>query len=438
MTAPATPHTSADSASLPTGTVTFLFTDIEGSTRLWERDPEAMRATAARHDDLMRAAVTSRHGVLFKHVGDAVQAAFADPVEAVAAVVEAQRALAAEPWQATGPIRVRMALHLGEAAPTVAGDYHQVPSLNRLSRLMSTGYGGQVLISDAVRRRVANQLPAGVTLLDLGRHRLRDLLEPERVTQLVIDGLPDHFPPLKSLEGFPTNLPRQPNALVGRADELADLTALLSDPDVSLVTLIGPGGVGKTRLAMQAGADALEAFPDGVWLIELGPVTDASLLLPAIAGVLGLREGGGLSLERQVEDYLASHTLLLILDNLEQLPDAAPIIGDLLAASPDLTVVSTSRRPLALQAERLFPVAPLGVPDRTGPPRSIAELQGVEAVDLFVQRARARDANFALTESNATAIAAICQRLDGLPLALELAAARIPALAAAGVVDRAR
>ena len=422
------PVHSVTSAAHPTGTVTFLFTDIEGSTRLWERDPAAMRTSAARHDALLGEAVAARGGVLFKHVGDAIQAAFADPVAAVAAVVHAQRVLAAEPWDATGPILVRMALHLGEATPNAAGDYHQVPCLNRLSRLLSTGFGGQVLLSEAVRRRVAEQLPEGVSLLDMGRHRLRDLLDPERVTQLVIEGLPANFPPLKSLEGFPTNLPRQPNALVGRADELADLAAVVTDPNVPLVTLVGPGGAGKTRLALQVGADALEAFPDGVWFVKFGAVSDPTLVLPTIADVLGLREGGGLSLERQVEEYLASRRLLLILDNLEHLPDAAPVIGELLAACPDLTVVATSRRPLTLQAERLFPVAPLPVPPANGRLPSLEALGSIEAIDLFVQRARARDPGFALTKSNAAAVAAICLRLDGLPLALELAAARVSGL----------
>jgi predicted ATPase/class 3 adenylate cyclase len=413
---------------LPSGTVTFLFTDIEGSTRLWERDPAAMRTTAARHDAMLSEAVSVRGGVLFKHVGDAIQAAFADPIAAVAAVVDAQRMLSTEPWAPTGPIRVRMALHSGEATPNAAGDYHQVPCLNRLSRLLSTGFGGQVLLSEAVRRRVAERLPEGVTLLDLGRHRLRDLLEPERVTQLIIEGLPAHFPPLKSLEGFPTNLPRQPNPLVGRVTELAELAPLITDRDVPLVTLVGPGGGGKTRLALQAGADALEAFPDGVWLVEFGAVSDPALVLPTIANALGLREGGGLSLERQLEEYLATRRLLLILDNLEHLVRGADTIGDLIGACPDLTVLVTSRRPLDLQAERLFPVAPLPAPpdDRHLP--DVEALGRIEAVALFVQRARARDAGFALTVENAAAVAAICRRLDGLPLAVELAAARVPAL----------
>jgi predicted ATPase/class 3 adenylate cyclase len=429
MPASVTSHPAAASVVRPAGTVTFLFTDIEGSTRLWERDPAAMRAAAARHDALLREAVAARGGVLYKHVGDAIQAAFADPVNAVAAVVAAQRALAAEPWPETGPIHVRMALHLGEATPNAAGDYHQVPSLNRLSRLMATGFGGQVLLSEAVRRRVDERLPDGVTLLDLGRHRLRDLLEPERISQLVIEGLPATFPPLKSLEGFPTNLPRQPNALVGRADEVAELTALVTNPDAPLVTLVGTGGAGKTRLALQTGAEALDAFPDGVWFVKLGDIADADLVLPAIAASLGLREGGGFTLDQQIADYLGSRTLLLILDNLEQLPnDASAVIGDLIAACPDLTVLATSRRPLKLQAERLYSVAPLPAPSATGRLPSLETLGQIEAVDLFVQRARASDPGFALTEANAAAVAAICHRLDGLPLALELAAARAPGL----------
>jgi predicted ATPase/class 3 adenylate cyclase len=408
--------------------VTFLFSDIEGSTRLWERDPVAMRDAAARHDALLRDAIERHAGILYKHVGDAVQAAFVDPAAAVAAVVAAQRALTAAAWPETGPIRVRMALHLGEAAPNHAGDYHQVPALNRLARLLATGFGGQVLLSDAVRRRVAAQLPDGVTLLDLGRHRLRDLLEPERVAQLVIEGLPAHFPPLKSLEGFPTNLPRQPNPLVGRLAELAELATLVTDPDVPLLTLVGPGGAGKTRLALQTGAEALDSFPDGVWLVEFGAVTDPELILPIIAGVLGLREGGGLSLERQLEEYLAPRRLLLILDNLEHLVDGVQAISDLIGSCPELTILTTSRRPLELRAERLVQVAPLLAPPEERHLPHVDALGRIEAVDLLVQRVRARDSKFALTAENAAAIAAICRRLDGLPLALELAAARIPAL----------
>jgi class 3 adenylate cyclase len=209
-------------ADLPSGTVAFLFTDIEGSTRLWERDAAVMERALARHNAILDGAIRAQGGVHFKTIGDAFQAAFFDPGAAIAAAITAQRALAAEPWLETGPIRVRMGVHLGEAAPDAAGDY-LAPCLNRLSRLLSAGYGGQILISDAVQQRVRRHLPAGATLRDLGRHRLRDLLEPEHLAQLVIAGLPDSFPPLKSLEGYPTNLPVLPTALIAREAELAEL-----------------------------------------------------------------------------------------------------------------------------------------------------------------------------------------------------------------------
>src|SRR5687768_3852796 len=222
---------------LPSGTVTFLFTDIEGSTRLWERAPEAMRAAVARHDELVGSAVQAHHGSLYKHVGDSVQAAFFTPTDALSTAVAAQRALANERWSETGPLQVRMALHLGEAVPTPEGDYHQVACLNRLARLLAAGHGGQILLTEVVRYQLDSSLPAAVSLKDLGKHRLRDLLEPERISQVVIPGLPDHFPPLKSLEGHPTNLPIQPTPLVGREAELVAVSDLLVRDDARLVTL---------------------------------------------------------------------------------------------------------------------------------------------------------------------------------------------------------
>lgn len=411
---------------LPSGQVTFLFTDIEGSTRLWEADPAAMRAAVSRHDLIMAEQIDRHGGYLFKHVGDAVQAAFADPTAAVSAVGDLQRAFAAAAWPETGPLLVRMALHRGEAAPNAASDYNQVACLNRLSRLLAAGYGGQVLLSAAVHRLVAGSLPPGVRLKDLGRHRLRDLLEPERVAQLVIDRLPDHFPPLKSLERYPTNLPRQPNPLIGRTDELATVSDLLLDPDIQLVTVTGPGGVGKTRLATQAGADVLDHFEDGVWFVGLGPLEDPALVLPAIAGVLGVREGSGQSLAVRLEEFLASRTTLLVLDNFEHLVDAAPDLDRLIDTCPNLTVLATSRGPLELRTERLFPLGPLATParSRSQQPVALADIAATEAVALFVQRAQAKSPAFALRQDAAAAVAAICRRLDGLPLAIELAAAR--------------
>ncbi|HEU5433430.1 MAG TPA: tetratricopeptide repeat protein [Thermomicrobiales bacterium] len=410
-------------AGLPQGTVTFLFTDIEGSTRLWERDPDAMRRAVARHDRILATAVRKHAGDLYKHVGDAIQAAFAAAPDAVAAAIDAQRALARADWPETGPIRVRMAIHAGPAKPNAAGDYNQVPCLNRLSRLLSTGYGGQILLTDCVRERLPAKLPHGATPRDLGRHRLRDLLEPERVAQVVIPGLPDHFPPLASLDRFPTNLPQQPNPLLGREADLTAVQSLVRDGARRLVTLTGAGGAGKTRLAIQAAADLLDQFEDGAFLVELGRVADPALVVPAIADTLGVREGGGLSQRESLVAYLQNKTLLLVLDNLEQVVGCGPDLADLLAACPNVRMIATSRLPLRIGAEQLYEVAPLPAPKPNA--RDVEAVGGAPAAALFVERARAHAPGFTLDAANAPAVAAICRRLDGLPLAIELAAAQL-------------
>jgi predicted ATPase len=412
---------------LPRGTVSFLFTDVEGSTRLWEHDPVAMRTAVTRHDVLLSDAITDHRGSLYKHVGDAVQAAFPTAIDALSAAVAAQRALTDEPWSETGPLRVRMALHVGEAAPDPRGDYHQVPTLNRLSRLLATGYGGQVLLTDAVRQQVDGSLPAGVALKDLGKHRLRDLLEPERISQVVIDGLPAHFPPLRSLERHPTNLPIQPNELIGRDQELVDLKRLLTDETVRLVTLTGPGGTGKTRLALQAAAELLDRFEDGAFVVDLAPLIDPGLVLPTIAATLGVREAAGLSLRDTLVTYLADKQLLLVLDNYEHVLDAAPVAADLLATSPNLRILATSRAPLRLKAEREYPVEPLMLPTQAQL-RSFEQLMEIPAVALFMQRAHAVKPDFTIDHETAPLVAEICLHLDGLPLAIELAAARVKLL----------
>ncbi len=419
---------------LPSGIVTFLFTDIEGSTRLWERDASAMWAATARHNAILSDVIAQHRGHHFKTIGDAYLAAFAHPADAVAAAVTGQRALAAEPWTETGPIRVRMAIHRGEATP-VGGDYVVAPCLNRLARLLAVGHGAQVLLSDAVRREAEAQLPSRVTLRDLGRHRLRDLLEPEQVTQLVVEGLPDTFPPLKSLERHPTNLPIQPNPLIGRETHLEQLKTLLGRDDVHLVTLTGVGGTGKTRLALQVAADLLEAFDDGAFVVDLAPLDQAPLVLPTIAATIGVRETGGYSLRDALVQYLAQKRLLLVLDNFEHLLDAAPIVADLLRTCDGIKGLATSRAPLRLRGEHEYAVSPLAVPDPARLP-SVEELAAVDAVVLFVQRATMMRPEFVLTRDNASSVAAICARLDGLPLAIELAAARIRMLEPEALLKR--
>ncbi|MEZ4564134.1 MAG: tetratricopeptide repeat protein [Thermomicrobiales bacterium] len=425
----------------PQGRVTFLVTDIEGSTRLWERDTEVMWRAVERHNAILSEAIRRRQGSHFKTIGDAYQAAFADPAQAIAAVVDAQRALAAEPWPETGPIRVRMALHLGEATPSPAGDY-QAPALSRVNRIISAGFGGQVIVSEAMHAASVDHLPAGVSFQPLGRHRLRDLLQPETIWQLSIPGLPQTFPPLKSLETFPNNLPAQPAPLIGRDAEVQDLVQLLADPAIRLLTLTGPGGVGKTRLALAAAAEAQDLFPHGAFLVAMAGLEDAALLLPEIATTLGVREGGGLTLEQSVVHYLTGKQVLLVLDNLEQLrplDDAASVVSSLLEQVPTLRVLGASRAPLRVRAEREWPVEPLQAPGAAAAvfdDAALADLAANPAVALFLDRARAARPAWTLLKSNAGDVAELVRRLDGLPLAIELAAARVRVMTPAAIVER--
>jgi predicted ATPase/class 3 adenylate cyclase len=419
---------------LPSGTVTFLFTDIEGSTALWERDRQAMTVAVARHLTLLDATIQAHGGVHFKTVGDAIQAVFPTAAAPLAAAFAAQRTLLAEDWGELGALRVRMALHAGEAAPDERGDYLAAP-LNRLSRLLATGHGGQILLTQAVQQLTRGMLPTGVSLQDLGEHRLRDLLEPERIFQLLHPDLPATFPALTTLDTRPNNLPQQPTPFLGREQHVAEIVALLRRDDVQLVTLVGPGGTGKTRLALQAAAELLGDFRDGVFFVSLAPVTDPALVQSAIATALGLREEGRQPLADRLRDVVAAKSLLIVLDNIEHLVEAAPGVGALLASAPGLHVLATSRLPLQLRAEHEYPVPPLSLPRRQS--ASTAEqLAQYEAVRLFVARAQAIKPDFALSDDNAAAVAEICLRLDGLPLAIELAAARVRLLSPQAMLSR--
>ena len=413
----------------PRGTVAFLFTDLEGSTRLWEAHAEAMRAAYARHDAVLRTAVAAYGGVVYKVIGDALQAAFPSAAEAVGAALDAQRGLRAEPWAALGlpgPLRVRMALHAGAVDPDAHGDYRS-PVLNRLGRLLSAGHGGQVLLSLAAAELSRDALPAGASLRDLGERRLKDLYRTEQIYQLLHPALPEGFPPLVTLDRRPHNLPLQPTPLVGRERELTELRSLLARPEVRLLTLSGPGGTGKTRLGLQLAADLIDAYDHGAYFVPLGAITDSALVASAIAGALGVRAEGRRRPRRRSPSTWRDKQLLLVLDNFEQVLDAAPVVAELLAAASRVAVIVTSRAPLQLRGEQEFPVPPLALPDPTRLP-VLAALTQYEAVRLFVQRAVEAKPDFAVTNANAPAVAQICVRLDGLPLAIELAAARVKLL----------
>jgi class 3 adenylate cyclase len=341
-------------STLPSGTVTFLFTDIEGSTTLWERDRAAMSAAVERHFALICRAIDAHNGVRFKVVGDAVQAAFPTAPDAVAAALETQQGLMREVWpEGVGPLRVRMALHTAAATPE-DGDY-RAPGLNRLARLLAAAHGGQVLLSLATQDLARDALPSQVTLGDLSEHPLRDLYRPERVFQLLHPDLPADFPPIRTLATHPNNLPPQQTPFVGREEQIARVLGLLSRSDVRFVTITGAGGVGKTRLALQVAADLLDAFPDGAWFVDLSTLADASLVPSAIADALGVREEGSGSANQLVAMLMGKH-LLLILDNFERVVDAASVVAGLLARAPDVKVLSTSRTPMHTYGEREFPL----------------------------------------------------------------------------------
>jgi predicted ATPase/class 3 adenylate cyclase len=412
-------------ADLPSGTVTFFFTDIEGSTALWEQDQVAMASAVSRHLTLLRAATESHDGTLFKVVGDAVQAAFPTAPDAVAAALDAQRGLMQETWpECVNPLRVRMALHTTAAIPH-DGDY-LAAGLNRLSRLLAAGHGQQVLLSLATQDLARDSLPSGASLRDLGEHPLRDLYRPERIFQLLHPELPADFPPIRTLATRLNNLPLQPTPFLGREEQVGQVVDLLARDDVRLLTITGPGGVGKTRLALQAAADLLEDFPDGVWFVDLSVLDDPSLVPSAIAGALGVREEGS-GLAARLAGVLGGQQLLLVLDNFERLLDATQMVSGLLSRVPGLKVLATSRTPLHAYGEHEYPLSPLPLPDPAHLPSAEA-LSQYEAVRLFIARAQAVKPDFTVTATNAPAVAEICFRLDGLPLAIELAAALVKML----------
>jgi predicted ATPase/class 3 adenylate cyclase/Tfp pilus assembly protein PilF len=417
----------------PSGTVTFLFTDIEGSSRMWEKSPQTMRTALARHDEILRSAIEDQGGHVFKTVGDAFCAAFPTVTDALEAALCAQRTLFAEEWEGTGPLRVRTALHVG-AAEERDGDYFG-PPLNRIARLLAAGHGGQVLLSAAAQEMVRDQLPGGTTLIDLGEQRLKDLFRPERIFQLTALGLPSEFPPLRTLESRPNNLPLQPTPLVGREREVAEVIGRVQSEEVRLLTLTGPGGTGKTRLALQAAAELLEKFDDGVFFVSLAALTDPELVPSTVAEPLGVTEAAHRPLEEDLKEYLKDKELLLLVDNFEQVLEATSLVDELSASCRGLKVLATSRVPLGLYGEHEYAVPPLSMPNVRHLP-NLKALSQYEAVRLFVDQAKAAKADFAVTDENAPAVAEICVRLDGLPLAIELAAARVKVLTPQKMLSR--
>jgi predicted ATPase/class 3 adenylate cyclase len=424
---------SAPADGLPAGTVALLFTDIAGSTQRWEDQPRQMERALERHDALIRQAVDAYGGHVFKTTGDGCHAAFTTALAALEGALSAQRRLQAEPWGALGALLVRMAIHVG--TPQLRdGDYFG-QAANRVARLLDAAHGGQVLLSLTAQELVRDSLPPRVKLRDLGEHRLKDLGRPERIFQAVAPELPADFPPLRTLDVYRHNLPSQPTPLIGREREAEEVCALLRRAGTRLVTLLGPGGIGKTRLALQVAAELLDDAPDGVTFVSLAPVREAEQVVGALAQALGLHEVRGIEPLAQVTAALAPRRALLVLDNCEQVAEAAPLVAALLAAAPTVRVLATSRAPLRLQGEQEYVVPPLALADtRSLPP--LERLTQIEAVRLFLERAQAVRPDFQVTAENAPLIAEICARLDGLPLAIELAAARTKLFAPRALLAR--
>ncbi len=412
---------------LPTGTVTFLISDIEGSTRLAANLGPDWPAVLGEHASLIRKAVTSEGGVEVSTEGDSFFCVFVDPAAALRASVGVVRSMAMHSWPEEGRVSVRIGLHAGDGV--LGGDNYVGLDVHRAARIAAAGHGGQILLSESMATAVENQLPGGVELRRLGRYRLKDLDDPEQLSQVLVAGLSTEFAPLRTLE-VTVRVPTPRSTLVGRSEEIAHVVSLVED--ARMVTLTGPGGTGKSRVAIAAAHRLAGMFPDGVFFVPLDSVTDPELVTGTILGVLGVTSRGASDPSQQLEDYLEGRQVLLVLDNFEHVLDAADRVAALLDAAPRLGVLVTSRAPLRIRAEHEIEVPPLRLPVDDDP----AEISAVEAVRLFVERARAARPDFDITADNAATVSALVTRLDGLPLAIELAAARVRLFPPATLLER--
>ena len=420
-------------SNLPSGTVTFLFTDIESSTKIAREHPETWESLRSHHDQILREAIESNNGYVFQIIGDAFCAAFQTAGEALGATVKSQIDLNNENWGSSA-IKVRMGIHTGKAEIQESGDYHGYLTLSRVQRLMSAAHGGQVLVSLATQELVRNEMPEGVTLRDMGERRLKDMIRPEHIYQLVVANLPSDFPPIKTLDPYHHNIPAQMTSFIGRETEMAEIKQALSAH--RLVTLTGSGGAGKTRLGLQVGAECLNQFSDGVWLAELAPVTDPTLIPQTLLSIFNLREAAQRTPLEVLIDYLRAKTLLLILDNCEHLIEAcAEISESLLQSCPNLRILASSREALGIAGEVSYRVPSLNTPNPAHLP-ALDELEKVDSIRLFIERAATAKQGFTLTKDNASSLAQICFRLDGIPLAIELAASRVKVLSPEQIAAR--
>jgi len=401
--------------------LTFLLTDIEGSTRLWDLHPQAMKKALSDHDEVIRKVVDAHGGNVFKHTGDGALAVFGAAADGLASAADLARRLADQVHPDVGALKVRIAVHTGDAEER--DDDYFGPALNRTSRLLSVAHGGQVLVSLITERMAGGEVAEGIAFRDLGEHRLRDLARSERIFQMDVAGVPGDFPPLRTPDMVPNNLPTLGTSFVGRDQELAEVEKLIRGARV--LTLTGVGGAGKTRLAIQAAVELVDEFPGGTWLIELAAITDPDLIDATAADALGVAQPPGRTVRESIIDHLAGRQALLIVDNCEHMiSGAAEFVADLVAGDPECKVVATSRELLGVSGEVAYGMPSLAMP-RRGETPDLAELIRYDAVRLFLERAQAGQPHFHITDAMAPSVAEICRRLDGMPLALELAAARL-------------